>query len=101
MSTGLCLVTRGYICVPRTVEVVPLVSCKSPTVKGALEIRPRVRTIVYEPDQPAGEPVPVAASELRPIPRGASAPSPPDPDPRPVPTVVIELKPEPKKAEED
>lgn len=101
MSTGLCLVTRGYICVPRDVEVVPLVSCKSPTPRQALEIRPRVRTITYEPDQPEGEPVPLVASELRPTPRGATAPPPPDPDPRPVPTVVIELKPEPKKAEED
>lgn len=101
MSTGLCLVTRGMICVPREVEVIPLVSCKSPTPRAALEIRPRVRTIIRGPDPTVGEPVPVAASELRPLPRGATAPPPPDPNPRPVPTVVIELRPEPKKAEED
>ena len=43
MSVGLCLVTRGMICVPRRVEVTPFISCDEPLITEALEARPRIR----------------------------------------------------------
>lgn len=103
MSTGLCLITRGYICNPydAVVEFTPLVSCREPEVRQTLEIRPRLRSMVVEEDDQPGLPVTTSAQELKPIMKGAASPPPPDPDTRPVPHVVIELRPTIKKAEED
>lgn len=103
MSTGLCLVTRGMICIPRDVhvEITPLVSCAEPVMQEALEVRPRLRTIVAAPVPGLTPPVLVSGQELKPIMRKADSPPTPDPSPKPVPTVVIELRPTVKKAEED
>lgn len=101
MSTGLCLVTRGMICVPRDVEISPLISCDAPQVQSVLEVRPKVRSIIQPPQPAITSPVATSSQELRPEPRKAEAPAPPSPDPRPVVTVTLELKPDPKKAEEE
>jgi hypothetical protein len=91
------------ICVPRDVhlEIVPLVSCEEPVMQEALEVRPRMRTVISPPVPGLTPPVPISGQELKPIMRRADGPPPPDPNPKPVPTVVIELRPTVKKAEED
>lgn len=101
MSTGLCIITRGMICVPRDAEVIPLVSCAEPVMQEVLEVRPRMRTIISPPVPGLTPPVTLSGQELRPIMRKADGLPLPDPNPKPVPTVVIELRPTVKKAEED
>lgn len=103
MSSGLCLITRGFICNPyeAVVEFSPLVSCDEPVVRQTLEVRPRVRSMaIEEPAQPT-LPVTTSAQEVKPIMKRADAPAPPSPDNKPVPHVTIELRPVIKKAEED
>ena len=99
MSTGLCLVTRGMICVPRTAEVLPLVSCDEPTMQEALEVRPRIR-LVAAPPEPELTPPLVTGSEAKPVMRDASTPD-VSPDPEPVPRTIAELRPVIKDAKED
>lgn len=101
MSTGLCLVTRGYICVPRTVEVIPLLSCDEPRMTAALEVRPRIRSVAAPAPSMITTPIVTSASELKPVMRDADAPAAPDPDPRPTQTGAVELRPVIKKVEED
>lgn len=98
MSAGLCLVTKGMICVT---EAALLISCDEPVMTSALEIRPRIRNVAAPPAAAVAIPVVTSAEELKPVMRDADAPPEPDPDPRPKPTVTIELKPVIKKAEED
>lgn len=101
MSTGLCLVTRGMVCVPYKAEIVPLLSCDEPVVTSALEVRPRIRS-VHTPAPPSiTAPIVTSTRELRPVMRDADAPAPASPDLRPKPIVTIELKPVIKKADED
>lgn len=99
MSTGLCLVTRGFICVPRTAEVLPLVSCDEPSMQEALEVRPRMR-LVSAPPIPGLTPPVITGSESRPVMRDADSPA-VDPTPKPVQRVVTELRPVIKDASED
>ncbi len=99
MSSGLCLVTRGMICIPRCVEVLPLVSCDEPLMQEALEVRPRMRT-VSAPPVPGLTPPVITSSEMRPVMKGADSPADPDLDPRPL-SNVIELRPIIKDVEED
>lgn len=99
MSTGLCLVTRGMICVPRYAEILPLVSCDEPLMQEALEVRPRMRT-VSAPPVPGLTPPVITGSELRPVMQGADSPADADPDPKPV-SNVVELRPIIKDVEED
>jgi len=99
MSTGLCLVTRGMICVPRTAEVLPLVSCDEPSMQEALEVRPRMR-LVSAPPVPGLTPPVITGSELRPVMKDANSPA-VDPDPKPASRVVIELRPVIKDVTED
>ena len=66
MSTGLCLVTRGMICRPRNVEVIPLISCAEPLVIEALEARPRMR-MVNTPPIDLSAPKVISAKEQKPV----------------------------------
>ena len=99
MSTGLCLVTRGMICVPRTVEVLPLVSCDEPSMQEALEVRPRMRLVSAPPVSGLTPPV-ITGAESRPVMKRADGPA-VDPDPKPAARVVIELRPVIKDVTED
>lgn len=99
MSTGLCLVTRGMICVPRTAEVLPLVSCDEPAIQEALEVRPRMR-LVSAPPVPTLVPSIVAGADLRPAVKRADSPT-IVADPKPTPRILVELKPVIKDADED
>lgn len=99
MSTGLCLVTRGMICVPRTAEVLPLVSCDEPSMQEALEVRPRIR-LVSAPPVPGLTPPIITGSELRPVMRDADSPAVAI-DPKPAQRIVTELRPVIKDASED
>jgi hypothetical protein len=101
MSSGLCLVTRGYVCVPEEAEVMPITSCASPDVQQILEVRPRIRGLVAEVPSSVDTPVTTSTQELKPSMRGVTAPEPPSPDNRPVPHVTIELRPIIKDVEED
>lgn len=103
MSSGLCIITRGLICNPTdaVVEYSPLVSCREPEIRQTLEIRPRLRGLIAEPDPVPTLPVTTSAQEIKPIMKSADAPAPPTPDNKPVPHVTIELRPVIKKAEED
>jgi hypothetical protein len=99
MSTGLCLVTRGMICVPRTAEVLPLVSCDEPSMQVALEVRPRMR-LVSAPPVPGLTPPVITGSEMRPKMKDADSPA-VDQDPKPSSRVVVELRPVIKDVTED
>lgn len=99
MSTGLCLVTRGFICVPRTAEVLPLVSCDEPLMQEALEVRPRLRLVSAPPAAGLTPPV-VSGSEARPTMRGASSAA-PDPEAKPASRTVVEMRPTVKDVKED
>lgn len=99
MSTGLCLVTRGMICVPRTVEVLPLVSCDEPLMQEALEVRPRIR-LVSAPPIPVLTPPAITGNDLRPVMKDVDSPA-VDSDPKPVPRISVELRPVIKDASED
>ena len=71
MSMGLCLVTRGMLCVPRSAEVIPLISCAEPLVISALEARPRVR-LVNTPPNVFSAPKVVSAKEQKPVTEGGT-----------------------------
>ena len=101
MSTGLCLVTRGMICVPYKAEVVPLLSCDEPSMMSAVEVRPRIRSVVSPAPPMITAPIVTSAGELKPVMRDVNAPSDPDPNPRPTQTGAVELRPVIKKVEED
>jgi len=66
MSTGLCLVTRGMICVPRQAEVIPLISCAEPLMWQVLEARPRMR-MVNTPKEDPDLPRIVSTKEQKPV----------------------------------
>lgn len=68
MSVGLCLVTRGMICVPRYAEVIPFISCDEPLVVEALEARPRIRA-ANTPAPELSVPRILAGYEQRPLPK--------------------------------
>jgi len=99
MSTGLCLVTRGMICVPRTAEVLPLVSCDEPSMQEALEVRPRMRLVSAPPAAGLTPPV-ITGSEARPTVLGASGEA-PDPEAKPASRTVVEMRPKIKDVKED
>jgi len=101
MSTGLCLITRGFICVPRSVEIVPLISCDEPRMTAAVEVRPRIRSVAAPVPSSITTPIVTSAGELKPVMRDADAPSASDPDPRPTQIGAVELRPVIKKVEED
>lgn len=101
MSSGLCTITRGFICNPISAEVTALVSCRTPETLQILEVRPRIRGLVAVPIAQPTLPVTISAKELRPIMRSARSPAPPSSGNTPIPHVVIELRPHIKKAEEE
>lgn len=101
MSVGLCLVTKGMVCVPYSAEGGTLLSCDSPSMSGTVEVRPKIRNVSGPTAATITSPVVVAASELKPVLREVDAPSTPDPDPKPSQTGAVELRPVIKKVEED
>jgi hypothetical protein len=97
------LVTNGYICYGK-VRLIPVPSpatCESPDMVSAIEIRPRIRTVV-EDEEFDGAPVMTSVQELKPQMKSSQAEPdpPPDVDP-PTNTSAQELKPVMISAEED
>lgn len=95
------LVTNGYICYPRRVEIPSPATCGSPDMVAAIEVRPRMRHVVEE-EVEDGQPTMVSVQELKPQMTCSQAEPdpPPDVDP-PTNTSAQELKPVMISAEED
>ena len=98
------LVTNGYICYPRRVEVpVPApATCGSPDMTSAIEIRPRIRHVGGEGDPGDLAPSMISAQELKPQIQSSQAEADPPPDVDPPSNISAqELKPVMISAEED
>lgn len=102
MPCGVCIATRGMICCLTKADIYTTTADR-PVTTAVVEVRPSIRSVHPQAPAPgpAGRPVILAASDLKPVMTSSAGPAPAGPAQRPKVLSAQDLKPVITEAEEE